>query len=55
MKNLQNFGVQELGAEQIKETNGGWMSTFKPSLYLGILHAASDFIDGAVNRFNKYR
>jgi len=23
MKNLQNFGVQELSAKEIKETNGG--------------------------------
>ena len=25
MKNLKNFGVQELNAKEIKETDGGWL------------------------------
>ena len=32
MKNLENYGVQELNAQEIKETDGGWY--ISPYLYL---------------------
>ena len=25
MKNLENYGLQELNAQEIKETDGGWL------------------------------
>ena len=30
MKNLENYGVQELNAKEIRETDGGWFD-FEPS------------------------
>ena len=33
MKNLQNFGVQELNAKEVKETNGG---AIPPWLWQGV-------------------
>ena len=37
MKNLQNFGVQELSAKEIRETSGG----FFPWIILGIVALAT--------------
>ena len=36
MKNLENFGVQELNTEEIKNTNGGLMELLK-GLLLGLV------------------
>lgn len=58
MKNLENYGVQELNANEIKKTDGGDAgSLLRGSLYLGTsaAHAIGDFFSGAIDRFNQYR
>ena len=54
MKKLENFGVQELNSGEIMETHGG-LSTFKPYVFTGLIHAVTDFVDGAIDRFNMFR
>ena len=44
MKNLENFGVQELNAKEIKETDGG----FIPLVIWGIAFTASEVAGIAV-------
>jgi hypothetical protein len=51
MKNLENFGVQELNAREIKETDGGLMlgrfKIFKKALeWIGVFDAIDDFTSG---------
>ncbi|WP_428743378.1 hypothetical protein [Tenacibaculum sp.] len=53
MKKLESFGVKELCPEDIRKTYGGFLSTLQP--FLGVAHAITDFVDGAIERFNTYR
>ncbi len=58
MKNLQNYGVQELNTnEAIKVEGGRPPSTLDTAVYIGasITHAIVDFFSGAIDRFNEYR
>jgi hypothetical protein len=58
MKNLENFGVQEMDAREIKNVDGGRMpSLLDSALYTSMttVHAAVDFISGAWDRFNMFR
>ncbi|WP_299104058.1 hypothetical protein [uncultured Tenacibaculum sp.] len=57
MKNLQNYGVQELSAKEIKETEGGFLS-FVIAAGVGLfamgIHDAIDhpqaFVDGFLGK-----
>ncbi|MCF6222856.1 MAG: hypothetical protein L3J34_03905 [Flavobacteriaceae bacterium] len=48
MKNLENYGVQEMDAREIRGTEGGgiWRTLERISTALGLADFASDVIDG---------
>jgi hypothetical protein len=56
MKNLENYGVQELNAKEIKETDGGLISTLDSAISFSLsgIHAVIDFSAGVMDRLNKY-
>lgn len=56
MKNLENYGVQEMNAKEISETDGGIISTFNSAISFSLsgMHALIDFSAGFVDRLNKY-
>lgn len=53
MKNLQNYGVQELNTRELQTTDGGWAAVGwegKASLdWSGVGHALCDFGQGLVD------
>jgi len=44
MKNLENFGVQELKAEEINETNGGFWNFVIGAIAGGVLYDAVKYV-----------
>jgi|TARA_B110000090_G_scaffold165361_1_gene183165 hypothetical protein len=52
MKNLENFGVQEMSAKEIKETEGGWiLPVLRGIAYaLGIYASLNEECDNCLNK-----
>lgn len=57
-KNLESFGVQELNTIEVINIDGGRPpSLLDGAFYNGatFVHAAVDFVSGALDRFNLFR
>ncbi len=48
MKNLENFGVQELSANEINQTNGGWLGRLTGSLFRSTLYMGANAVKGCL-------
>lgn len=57
MKTLENYGVKSLNTQEIIETDGGTLATGYGGWWnaRGAVHAITDFVSGALDRFNEYR
>lgn len=58
MKNLKNYGVQELDAKEIKETQGGGILAWLAGAIVGVLatsgNAINDPLNSEVESFYQY-
>lgn len=47
MKNLKNFGVQELSAREIRETDGGGWMAYALGAIIGIMSDAGYYLEAS--------